>query len=46
MITIDLSKHKGLDADPKQYTKIQGNLDPAGQTKIYFLMEEENVGVL
>ena len=42
MIAIDLSKHQALDADPKaiQQNNFMANLDKAGNTKTYFIVEE------
>ena len=42
MIAIDLSKQQALDADPKAIQQISftGNLDRAGNTRIYFILEE------
>ena len=42
MIAIDLSKHQTLDADPKaiQQNNFMANLDKAGNTRIYFIVEE------
>ena len=42
MITIDLSKKQALDADPKAIQQINftANLDRAGNTRIYFILEE------
>ena len=42
MIAIDLSKHQALDADPRaiQQIKFTANLDRAGNTRIYFIVEE------
>ena len=42
MIAIDLSKQKALNADPKSIQKINftANLDRAGNTRIYFILEE------
>ena len=42
MIAIDLSEQQGLDADPKaiQQLSITANLDRAGNTRIYFILEE------
>ena len=43
MIAIDLSKQQALDADPKAIQKINftANLDRAGNTRIYFILEEQ-----
>ena len=42
MIAIDLSIQKALDADPKAIQQINftANLDRAGNTRIYFILEE------
>ena len=42
MIAIDLSKQQVLDADPKtiQQINFMANLDRAGNTKFYFILEE------
>ena len=42
MIAIDLSKKQALDADPKsiQQTNFIENLDRAGNTRFYFILEE------
>ena len=42
MIAIDLSKQQALDADPKAIQKINftANLDNAGNTRFYFILEE------
>ena len=42
MVMVDLSKQQALDADPKAIQKIdfKANLDKAGNTKIYFILEE------
>ena len=42
MITVDLSKQQALDADPKAIQQINfiANLDRAGNTRIYFILEE------
>ena len=43
MIAIDLSKQQTLDADPRAIQQINftSNLDRAGNTRIYFILEEE-----
>ena len=48
MITIDLSKQQALDADPRAIQQINftANLDRAGNTRIYFILEEEKEAVL
>ena len=42
MIVVDLSKQKALDADPKAIQQINftANLDRAGNTRFYFILEE------
>ena len=42
MIAIDLSKQQTLDADPRaiQQINLTANLDRAGNTNIYFILEE------
>ena len=42
MIAIDLSKQQVLDADPKAIQQINytANLDRAGNTRLYFILEE------
>ena len=42
MIAIDLSKQQALDADPKAIQQINftANLNRAGNTRIYFILEE------
>ena len=43
MIAIDLSKQQALDADPRAIQQINftANLNRAGNTRIYFILEEE-----
>ena len=43
MIAGDLSKQQALDADPKaiQQINFKANLDRAGNTRFYFILEEE-----
>ena len=43
-LQIDLSKQQALDADPKAIEQINftANLDKAGNTRIYFILEEAN----
>ena len=43
MIAVDLSKQQVLDADPKTIQQINFtvNLDRAGNTRFYFILEEE-----
>ena len=42
MIAIDLSKQQALDADPKAIQQINftGNLNRAGNTRFYFILEK------
>ena len=42
MIAVDLSKQQALDVDPKtnQQINFTANLDRAGNTRIYFIVEE------
>ena len=42
IIAIDLSKHHALDADPRAIQQINftANLDRAGNTTIFFIIEE------
>ena len=42
MIAVDLSKQKALDADPKAIQQINftENIDRAGNTRVYFILEE------
>ena len=42
MTAIDLSKQQALDADPKAIQQINfaANLDRAGNTRFYFILEE------
>ena len=48
MIAIDLSKQQALDDDPRAIHQINfiANLDRAGNTKIYFILEEAKETVL
>ena len=48
MIVVDLSKQQALDADPKAIQQINftANLDRAGNTRIYFIVEEAKETVL
>ena len=45
---IDLSKQQALDADPRAIQQINftANLDRAGNTRIYFILEEAKETVL
>ena len=42
MIAVDLSRQQALDADPRPIQQINFtvNLDRAGNTRIYFILEE------
>ena len=48
MIAIDLSKQQSLDADPKviQQINFNENLDQAGNTTIFFIIEEAKESIL
>ena len=48
MIAIDLSKQQALDADPRAIQQINFTvkLDRAGNTRIYFILEEAKETVL
>ena len=48
MIAIDLSKQQALDADPRAIQQINftANLDRAGNTRIYFILEEAKENIL
>ena len=48
MIAIDLSKQQALDADPRAIQQINftANLDRAGNTTIFFIIEEAKETVL
>ena len=48
MIAIDLSKQQALDADPKAIQQINftANLDRAGNTRIFLILEEAKETVL
>ena len=48
MIVVDLSKQQALDADPKAIQQINftANLDRAGNTRTYFILEEAKETVL
>ena len=43
MTGVDLSKKQALDADPRAIQQINftANLDRVGNTRIYFILEEE-----
>ena len=48
MIAVDLSKQHVLDADPRAIQQINftANLDRAGDTRIYFILEEAKETIL
>ena len=48
MTVVDLNKQQALDADPKAIQQINftANLDRAGNTRIYFIVEEVKETVL
>ena len=48
MIAVDLSKQQALDANPKanQQINFTANLDRAGNTRFYFILEEAKKTVL
>ena len=48
MIAVDLSKQQALDADPRAIQQINftGNLDRAGNTRFYFILEEAKETIL
>ena len=48
MIAVDLSKEKALDFDHKAIQQINftGNLERAGNTRVYFILEEAKETVL
>ena len=48
MIAVDLSKQQALDADPRSIQQINftANLDRAGNTRIYFILDEAKGTVL
>ena len=48
MIAVDLSKQQGLDADPRAIQQINftENLDRAGNTRVYFILEEAKETIL
>ena len=48
MISINLSKQQALDADPRAIQQINftANLDRAGNTTMFFIIEEEKETVL
>ena len=48
MIAVDLSKQQALDADPRTIQQINftANLDRAGNTRVYFILEEAKETIL
>ena len=48
MIAVDLSKQQALDADPRaiQIINFTANLDRAGNTRVYFILEEAKETIL
>ena len=48
MIVVDLRKQQALDADPRAIQQINftANLDRAGNTRIYFILEEAKETIL
>ena len=48
MIAVDLSKQQALDADPTAIQQINftANLDRAGNTRVYFILEEAKESIL
>ena len=48
MIAVDLSKQQTLDADPRaiQQSNFTANLDRAGNTRVYFVLEEAKETIL
>ena len=48
MIAVDLSKQQALDADPRAIQQINftANLDRAGNTRVYFVLEEAKETIL
>ena len=48
MIAVDLSNQQALDADPRAIQQINftANLDRAGNTRVYFILEESKETVL
>ena len=48
IITVDLSKQEAIDADPRAIQKINftANLDRAGNTRVYFILEEAKETIL
>ena len=48
MIAVDLSKQQALDVDPRAIQQINftANLDRAGNTRVYFILEEAKETIL
>ena len=48
MIAVDLSNQQALDADPRAIQQINftANLDRAGNTRVYFILEEGKETIL
>ena len=48
MIAVDLSRQRAIDADPRAIQQINftANLDRAGNTKVYFILEEAKETIL
>ena len=48
MIALDLNKQQALDADPKaiQEINLTENLDRAGNTTVFFIIEEANETII
>ena len=48
VIAVDLSKQQALDADPRAIQQINftANLDRAGNTRVYFILEEAKETIL
>ena len=48
IIAVDLSKQQALDADPRaiQQINVTANLDRAGNTRVYFILEEAKETIL
>ena len=48
MVAVDLSKQQALDADPRVIKQINftANLDRAGNTRVYFILEEAKETIL
>ena len=48
MIAVDLRKQQALDADPRaiQHINFTANIDRAGNTRVYFILEEAKETIL